>query len=210
MRVFTVASSLLLLCACPPGLGAKTVSCEPDGGLLGCFEWTGADLPALGAIDLTCTQLGSSSRGEPCPTQLRETGCRVERGGFVETRWYRLNGGGEVLADCADAGRFVVYAQDEVDAGSVEPLVDGGVRCSMPGGAAATITFLNVSPDPVVPTWVIPGTCAELSYAPLAAGAGINQGTFVGHVWRFRRGVAGGPLMREYVVEATSGSVAIR
>lgn len=205
-----VVAFVLLLCACPPGLGAKTVSCVPDGGLLGCFEWSGADLPALGAIELTCAQLGSMSRAESCPSELRVTGCRVERSAFVETRWYRAGGGGEVLADCADAGRLVVYAEDEVDAGAVEPLNDAGMRCSVTGGAMATITFINVSSSPVVPKWTTPGTCSEFAYAPIPAGGGVNQPTFVGHVWRFRRDTAGGPLMREYTVEAVSGSVAIR
>lgn len=200
--------ALVVITGCPPGLGAKTVSCAPDGGLLGCFEWTGADLPALGAIDLTCTQMGSTSFAGECPTTLRETGCRVERSGFVETRWYRFGTGAEVLGDCADAGRLVVYA-DDVDGGAETPIGDAGVRCSMTGGATSVVTFLNVSSAPVVPSWVSPGTCAELSYAPLAPGAGVNQPTFIGHVWRFRRG-AGGPLLREYVVEAVSGSVAIR
>lgn len=206
MRVVSV--TLLVLCGCPAGLGAKTVSCAPDGGLLGCFEWSGADLPALGAIDLTCSQLGSASVTEACPTALRETGCRIERGGFVETRWYRLGTGGEVLADCADAGRLVVYA-DDVDGGVELPVGDAGVRCSTSGGATSVMTFLNVTQEPVVPSWVSPGTCAELAYAPIAPGAGVNQATFIGHVWRFRRG-PGGPLLREYVVEAVSGSVAIR
>ncbi len=203
-----VITSVLLLSACPPGLGAKTVSCVPDGGLLGCFEWSGADLPALGAIDLTCSQLGSMSRAEACPSSLRVTGCRVERSAFVETRWYRAGTGGEVLADCADAGKLVVYA-DEFDAGMVEPLSDAGMRCSVSGGATSVITFLNVSPDPIVPSWVSPGTCAEIPYAAIAPGAGVNQATFIGHVWRFRRG-AGGPLLREYTVEAVNASVAIR
>ncbi|MER2561117.1 MAG: hypothetical protein ABTQ32_10375 [Myxococcaceae bacterium] len=206
MRVVSV--TLLMLCGCPAGLGAKTVSCAPDGGLLGCFEWSGADLPALGAIDLTCSQLGSTSVTEACPTALRETGCRIERGGFVETRWYRLGTGGEVLADCADAGRLVVYA-DDVDGGVEVPVGDAGVKCSTAGGATSVMTFLNVTSDPVVPSWVTPGTCAEFAYPPLAPGAGVNQPTFIGHVWRFRRG-PGGPLLREYVVDTVSGSVAIR
>jgi VHL beta domain len=209
MRLLVIAS-VFLACACPPGLGAKTVSCVPDGGLLGCFEWSGADLPALGAIDLTCTQLGSMSRPEACPVSLRVTGCRVERSAFVETRWYRAGTGGEVLTDCADAGKLVVYADDERDAGVVEPLSDAGMRCSVAGGATSVITFLNVSSEPIVPSWVSPGTCAEISYAPIAPGAGVNQPTFIGHVWRFRRGVAGGPLLREYTVEAVNASVAIR
>lgn len=207
MRVVCFVA-LVALAGCPAGIGAKTVSCAPDGGLLGCFEWTGADLPALGAIELTCSQLGSTSVVGECATTAREVGCRVERSGFVETRWYRAGAGGAVLADCADAGRLVVYA-DDVDGGVETPIGDAGVRCSMAGGATSVITFLNVSNAPVVPTWVSPGTCAEISYAPLAPGAGVNQPTFIGHVWRFRLG-AGGPLLREYVVEAVSGSVAIR
>jgi hypothetical protein len=209
VRVVALAA-LFTFSACPPGVGAKTVNCVPDGGLLGCFEWTGADLAALTAIDLTCAQLGSASAAGTCPTPLRETGCRVERSGFVETRWYRIGTGGEVLADCADAGRLVVYADEGFDAGIDAQPGDAGSRCSMAGGATSVMTFLNVSDEPVVPIWVSPGTCAEIPYAPLAPGAGVNQPTFIGQVWRFRRGTATGPLIREFVVTAVSGSLAIR
>lgn len=206
MRIAPVVS-LVLLCGCPPGTNARDVSCRIDGGAA-CSEWTGAGLPSLAAIELSCTQQGGSIVPERCPADDRVAGCRVKREDFTETQWFRF-AASVGLADCADAGRTLVYGADEKDAGS-EPLNDAGVACSMPGMGSATIVFTNLGTVPVVPKWVSPGTCAEIAYAPLPPGSGVNQPTFIGHVWRFRRGDANGPLVLEYTVTAPSGSVGVR
>ncbi|MBL8919629.1 MAG: hypothetical protein JNJ54_12250 [Myxococcaceae bacterium] len=198
--------SVIALAGCPVGTGATAVSCVPDGSTGMCFEWTGADLPALGAIDATCTQLGAGPVAAGCPRELRTIGCRVERGGLVETRWYRTPGY-EVLVECPDAGRVVVLPVE--DAGTLDPVSDAGLRCSAPANGASTVFFSNVGPSTVHLRWVTQ-SCAEVEYAAIPPGGGVNQPTFIGHVWRLRRDAPDGPLLREFLVEAPSASVVVR
>lgn len=199
---------VLVLAACPPGASSKDVSCRFDGGGSGCTEWNGHGLPELGAIELACTQQGGVLVPERCPAEVRGAGCRIKRGELTETSWPSLT---VLLADCEDAGRTLVTGADEGrDAGTMTPLNDAGMACSMPGSTASTVTFTNLGSVPVVPKWVSVGTCAEIAYAPLPPGGGVNQPTFVGHVWRFRKGDANGPLLLEYTVTAPSGSVGVR
>jgi hypothetical protein len=199
---------LVLLYGCPPGTNAKQVSCRIDGGTA-CSEWSGAGLPSLAAIELSCTQQGGSILADRCPADDRVAGCRVKREDYTETQWFRF-AASLGLADCLDAGRALVYGIDDDDAGTGPLPNDAGMACSMPAMGSATIVFTNVGTVPVVPKWVSPGTCAEIAYAPLPPGGGVNQPTFIGHVWRFRRGDANGPLVLEYTVTASSGSVGVR
>jgi hypothetical protein len=179
----------------------------PDGSTGACFEWTGADLPALGAIEASCNQLGATPSAGACPREVRAIGCRVDRGALVETRWYRT-AGYEVLVECPDAGRLVVLPE-EVDAGAVDSVPDAGERCSGPAGGASTVFFGNVGTSTVHLRWVT-AACAEVSYAAIPPGGGVNQPTFIGHVWRLRRDTIAGPLLREFLVEAPSASVLVR
>lgn len=195
-----------LLSACPPGTGAAAVSCVPDGSTSLCLEWVNADLPTLGAVDLTCAQLGASLTTQPCPTETRQLGCRLERGAIVETKWSRLST--EVVPGCEDAGRRLVDAASERDAGGPEP-ADAGPRCSLPSLEAATLIIANVGSETLFLRWVTQ-SCTETSYPTLAPGSSLVQPTFVGHVWRVRRGGPTGPLVREFMVEATNASVAVR
>lgn len=207
VRRFASLVSALLLAGCPAGLGAKAVSCVPDGSTSTCFEWTGTDLAALGAIEASCNQLGASPTATDCPRELRAIGCQVARGPLVETRWFRTPGS-EVLVECPDAGRRVVLPE-EADAGTVEPGTDAGSRCSGPPTGASTVFFGNAGTATVFTRWVTT-SCAEVTYSTIAPGGGVNQPTFIGHVWRLRRDTPDGPLLREFLVEAPSASVLVR
>jgi VHL beta domain/Stigma-specific protein, Stig1 len=69
---------------------------------------------------------------------------------------------------------------------------DGGVR-SISSAAGASFTLLNESDASVDLKWV-DYSGAEQSYGTLAAGANLNQGTYVTHVWNVRNDADGGFL----------------
>ncbi len=206
MRTFATVSCLLLLTACPPGADSKVVSCVPDGSTSTCFEWQDADLPGFGAIEATCGQLSASVQPNVCAAEYRVIGCKVDRPPLSETRWFKVPSF-ETLSECPDAGRLVVFSSGTFDAGMVSE-GDGG-RCSGPAGDAAMVFFGNVGSSTVHLRWVTQ-SCGEVGYPSIPPGGGVNQPSFIGHVWRVRRDQPDGPLIREFVVSAPSASVLVR
>ena len=65
--------------------------------------------------------------------------------------------------------------------------------------APARIVFTNVGSASVVASWMDFGG-AEVIYATIAPGESVTQDTYVGHVWRFRRG-PGGPVITQWAVD---------
>lgn len=206
VRTFVTMVSLVALSACPPGADSKVVSCVPDGGTSGCFEWENADLATFGAIEATCGQLSALVQPGVCASEYRVIGCKVDRAPASETRWFKVPSF-ETLSECPDAGRLVVFSSGVLDAGTV-PESDGG-QCSGPAGDAAMVFFGNVGSSTVHLRWVTQ-SCGEVGYPSIAPGGGVNQPTFIGHVWRIRRDRPDGPLIREFVVSAPSASVLVR
>lgn len=205
MRLAVLTALAVGVLACPVGTNSTVVSCVPDGSTSACLEWTNADLPNLGAIEATCQQLEASVQPTTCPVSLRTIGCQVSRAPVTETRWFATPSF-ETLSECPDAGKLVVFPSETLDAGSTES--DGG-QCSTLSSDAAVVFFGNVGASTVHLRWVTQ-SCTEVGYPPIEPGGGVNQPTFLGHVWRLRRDRPDGPLLREYVVTAPSASVLVQ
>lgn len=73
--------------------------------------------------------------------------------------------------------------------------------------APARIVFTNLGSAPIVAVWMDFGG-AEVIYSTLAPGASVTQDTFVGHIWRFRRGPTG-PIVTQWAVDRPSGTLTV-
>ena len=96
------------------------------------------------------------------------------------------------------------YRARGFDAGPVDPVdmeqdaPPAVERCSVNGGAAVTVEFVNDTSADADLYWVDP-ECERFRYASLAVGATHEQSTFVGHVWRL---YVGNAVLGELVVDS--------
>lgn len=73
--------------------------------------------------------------------------------------------------------------------------------------APARIVFRNAGTAPIVAVWM-DFAGAEVIYSTIAPGAVVTQDTYVGHIWRFRRG-PGGPIVTQWAVDRPSGMLVV-
>lgn len=73
--------------------------------------------------------------------------------------------------------------------------------------APARIVFVNLGSAPIVAAWM-DFSGAEVIYSTINPGQSITQDTYVGHIWRFRRG-PGGAIITQWAVDRSSGTLTV-
>lgn len=73
--------------------------------------------------------------------------------------------------------------------------------------APARIVFSNLGSAPIVAVWM-DFSGAEVIYSTINPGQSVTQDTYVGHIWRFRRG-PGGPIVTQWAVDRPSGTLTV-
>lgn len=73
--------------------------------------------------------------------------------------------------------------------------------------APARIVFTNLGSATIVAVWM-DFAGAEVIYSSIAPGQSVTQDTFVGHIWRFRRG-PGGPIVTQWAVDRPVATLTI-
>lgn len=93
-------------------------------------------------------------------------------------------------------------------AAAVPALVTRVAAQASPRSAApARIIFSNLGSSPLVAVWM-DFAGAEVIYSTIAPGGSVTQDTYVGHIWRFRRGV-GGPIITQWAVDRPTGTLTV-
>lgn len=73
--------------------------------------------------------------------------------------------------------------------------------------APARIVFTNLASTPIVAVWM-DFSGREVIYATISPGQSVTQDTYVGHIWRFRRG-PGGDVIAQWAVDRSSGTLTV-